>query len=91
MRTKSSTASVRPTPPHPRRAALREAAAVCPKRAPKFAHRVLVSAGKRHGQLVKGAARAKARSQDLYERTALYNKAPAGFPSAARQQAQHAQ
>ena len=53
--------------------------------------RFVVSAGKRHGQLVKGAARAKARSQDLYERTALYNKAPAGFPSAARQQAQQAQ
>ena len=51
----------------------------------------MVSAGKRHGQLVKGAERAKARSQDLYERTALYNKAPAGVPSAARQQAQQAQ
>ena len=87
-----------PHPAQPRRAVLRAAAAVCPECAPKFAHRgaglwcrSVVSAGKRHGQLVKGAERAKARSQDLYERTALYNKAPAGFPSAARQQAQQAQ
>jgi hypothetical protein len=39
-----------------------------------------------HRRLTRQAQRSKSRAQELYERTALYNKAPIEFPNAQRRQ-----